>query len=377
MKILVLNYEFPPVGGGGGAAAERICAWLTAQGHEVRVETSLVRGLPQVETRDGYTIHRRFAGRRRADRCSVWEMALYLMTTFWPTWRHTRAWRPDVIHVHFAVPTGVLAWLIHKLTGIPYLLTVHLGDVPGALPQQTDRLFRVLKPLTIPIWKRAAAITAVSDFVRGLAEKAYGTEVKTVYNAIDLPSASTPKQFSEGPVRLLFAGRFNPQKNLLFLINVLEELVDLEWTLDLAGNGPQEKALRSAVTEAGLDSRVTFHGWVEPREVNALMESCHILCMPSLSEGLPVVAVQALAHGMVIVGSEIGGLRDVVRGDNGFLIPLNDLSGFRACLRTLISDQALLARLGENSKKLAEDFDLDKVGRAYEALLEVIQVKNG
>ena len=104
----------------------------------------------------GLAVFRTRSFRRREEACSVPEMGLFLLTSFLPTLRHLRRWKPDVIHAHLAVPTGALAWAASWLTGIPYVLTAHLGDVPGAVPEQTDRLYRVLNPLIRPIWKGAA-----------------------------------------------------------------------------------------------------------------------------------------------------------------------------------------------------------------------------
>ena len=80
------------------------------------------------------------SGRRVPDTCTVPEMGLYCATSFLPALRHIRQWKPDVVHAHFAVPTGALAWAVSGLTGVPYVLTAHLGDVPGGVPDQTDTL---------------------------------------------------------------------------------------------------------------------------------------------------------------------------------------------------------------------------------------------
>ena len=69
-------------------------------------------------------------------------------------------WRPDVMHVHFAVPAGAAGWLLNRLSGVPYVLTAHLGDVPGGVPEKTGKWFRLIFPLTPPIWRDAAAVTA-------------------------------------------------------------------------------------------------------------------------------------------------------------------------------------------------------------------------
>src|SRR4051812_43519438 len=98
MKVLVLCYEYPPVGGGGGRVAATVAQELAARGHDVKVLTAGMRHLPESELSQGVEIRRAQSFRRREDTCSVFEMGLYLLTNFWPAWKLAREWRPDVIH---------------------------------------------------------------------------------------------------------------------------------------------------------------------------------------------------------------------------------------------------------------------------------------
>lgn len=373
MKILVINYEFPPVGGGGGRVAEDVCRALCQRGHHVRVQTAHIKGLPKVEERDGYCIYRSLSLRRRADRCTVPEMAAFLATNYLPALRHAMTWKPDVMHVHFAVPTGVLGWLVSRATDIPYVLTAHLGDVPGGVPEQTDRLFRWLKPLTVPIWHGAAAVTAVSEYIRQLALASYSVTVTTIPNGMDLsqcqPSPITPHT----PKRLMFAGRFNPQKNVLFLVEVLEQVADLDWEMNMLGDGPLMEAVRVRIQDMQLAERVRLHGWVTPETVEDVMSQSDLLLLPSLSEGMPVVGVRALGHGLAILGSDIGGILDVVRhGRNGLLCPVNDMEAFVQALREMLTSDGRLQAMKQASRTLAGEFDLQRIARKYEQIFEAV-----
>ena len=372
MKVLVLNYEFPPVGGGGGAVSAMISKGLIAAGHDVRVQTGHFKGLNKRETRDGYELFRNGSSRKKLDTCTVWEMFRILCANIWPVLRHCRTWKPDVIHVHFAVPTGALAWLANVFYGVPYLMTTHLGDVPGAVPEQTDRLFKWIKFLTWPIWKRAAKVTAVSNFVRDLGEKAYGYPVQTIFNPADLADVEVSGHSND--LRILFAGRFNPQKNLPFLVKILSGLKNKPWSCILAGDGPQMEEVRQLVRDHGLEDRFSFPGWVSPTEVNKLMSRSDVLLMPSLSEGLPVVGVQALAHGLAVVGSRIGGLLDVVEdGKNGWLVESDDLDGFRDVLIQLMNDKELRAAFKSASLEKSKQFEIGEITRQYALLMEEIR----
>lgn len=371
MKILVINYEYPPVGGGGGRVAAQVAAGLARRGHAVRVLTSWARGLPAREVSpEGVDVRRLFAFRRRPDTCSVPEMGAYVATQALPAIVESARWRPDVIHVHFAVPSGPVAWMASVLTRTPYVLTAHLGDVPGGAPEQTDRLFRVLKPFTRPIWRGAAAVTAVSSFVAGLAAGAYGVAPRIILNGVNDRSDSPSPPAPDGVPRLVYAGRMSVQKNPLFLGEVLCGLAGIPWRMVFLGDGPLRVPLERRLAAAGLAERCAFRGWADAAEVRRVLGGSDLLLMPSLSEGLPMSAIEALAQGVAIAGSDIPGLADVLDGGvNGLTLPL-ETEAWKAQLGALLRDPARLEAMKRGSLARAERFDLGTSVKAYEAVLE-------
>jgi glycosyltransferase involved in cell wall biosynthesis len=367
LRILCLNYEYPPVGGGGGRIAHRINAGLVARGHAVRVQTAGLRHLSARETVDGVEIFRAESFRKKEDTCTVPEMALYLATSLLPALRHIREWRPHVIHAHFAVPTGALAYAVHRLTGVPYVLTAHLGDVPGGVPEQTAGLFRLIEPLTRPIWKRAAAVTAVSTFVAELAERAYSRKAEVVLNGITL--GPRPDIRVHAPPRLLMVGRLSMQKNPVLAIRALALVRDLPWEFHVIGDGPFRAEMERLARELNIESRVRFLGWLDSANVAAEMRGADALLMTSLSEGLPMAAIEALDRGLAVVSSRIGGVSDVIEdGVNGALCELTPES-FAAALRAILSDPEKLRTMREASSARADRFELSRSLDAYERLL--------
>jgi glycosyltransferase involved in cell wall biosynthesis len=302
-------------------------------------------------------------------------MAGYLLAGFFPGLRVIRNWGPDVLHVHFAVPTGVLGWALSLLSGIPYVLTVHLGDIPGAVPEKTAGWFRFIRPFTPPIWRRAAVVIAVSDFTRGLARDQYGVPVLVIPNGVDLETAALSERDLEvkSPPKVVFVGRFQPQKNLLFLIDALSRLRDLRWDCVLVGDGPQRTAIETSIREKGLEERIRLTGWLSQDEVWSHFRGSDLLAMPSLSEGLPVVGVHALAHGLAIVANRAGGLVDLVEdGVNGKLCEVGDESCFLESLRSCLEDSDRLRSMKGASLAMAKRYDIHRVGAAYEGVFNEV-----
>jgi len=371
MKILTVCYEYPPIGGGGGRVAASVADELARRGHQVRMQTSGLAGLsPRDISPQGVEIQRTFSFRRSADACTVPQMAGYVLANLWPVLRAAQKWRPDVMHAHFAVPTGPVVWMVHKLTGVPYVLTAHLGDVPGGAPEQTDHLFRIVKPFTKPIWNDASAVTAVSSHVAELARKAYGTNARVILNGIASVARHAPSPDPEGLLRLLFVGRMSVQKNPIFLADILAPLRGRNWRVVFIGDGPLRPELEHQLQRAGIAGQCELRGWLGNTDVRATMARSDILLMPSLSEGMPVAAVEAASLGLAIAGSQIPGLTDVLHdGINGWTLPLADRSRWTNLFGTLLNDSTGLRERQENSLQVARRFDLAGIISSYEEAL--------
>ena len=372
MKILVLCYEYPPLGGGGGRVAQSIATEMVKRGHAVRVQTAALGWRSARETAGGVEIFRTASGRRAPDTCRVHEMAAYCATSFFPTLRHIRAWKPDVIHAHFAMPTGMLAWAVHRLTGVPYVLTAHLGDVPGGVPEQTDTLFKIIGPVARQVWARAAAATAVSSFVQELAERAYGRAVERILNGIDLGDEGGRQAVSGigEPPHFVFVGRFSEQKQPRVFTEALARLRAQPWRATMIGDGPHRPAVEESIARHDLAGRVHLTGWLAADEVQRVLAKADALVMPSLSEGLPVAAIEALKHGLAIVASDIPGVRDVLADAvNGSTFPIRDASALADRLGALLGNPVTLLTMKRASWEKARAFDLTRIAGEYERIL--------
>jgi glycosyltransferase involved in cell wall biosynthesis len=372
MKILVLNHEYPPIGGGGGQACLHIVEELAKRGDEITVITAHFRDHPREERSGNMRIIRVPSLRRQPFRIGFTGMGVYIISAILAGLKVIRLWKPELIHVHFAVPAGVSALILHYLTRTPYLLTSHLGDVPGGVPEKTSGWFRLVFPFTKPVWRKAARIVAVSSFTASLVQEHYHVLPKIIPNGIDL-SAISHEIHTHNPPRIVFAGRFMPQKNLLTFIDVLESVRDLDWTCSMLGDGPLFPEVVDKIKAIGLSDRVTLPGWVSTETIISLFKESDILLMPSLSEGLSVVGVQALMAGLAIVANNVGGFADLVETDhNGILAELGDTQTLKDGLRKYLSSPHLLQQARMASLGIARKFDITNVVDQYKILFSDI-----
>jgi glycosyltransferase involved in cell wall biosynthesis len=335
------------------------------------VLTAHLQDLPEIEEQPNLTIYRLKSLRKEPFRAGLMAMAGFVGASLLKGFPLIRNWKPDVIHVHFAVPAGAAGWLLSRLSGVPYILTAHLGDVPGGVPEKTGKWFKFIFPFTPPIWHGAAAVTAVSQFTCNLAITSYHVPVQVIPNGVDIETINPGEITLNQPPRIVFAGRFMPQKNPVGLIRILERIKSLDWRATIIGDGPLRLAVEQQVEAAGLDQRVTLTGWITPEEVIKWYQESDIMLLPSLSEGLPVVGVQGGAMGLALVLSRAGGNVDLVESEkNGVLLDAQDEAGFADALTDLLGNPQKLLAQRKASRQMAARFDLRQVVADYETIFE-------
>ena len=372
MRILVLNHEYPPIGGGGGRVSHDLNFGFSKNGHEVKIITPYFEGLSKDECFSHYEIIRVPALRRYPFRATLTDMSAFIISSYIAGSRLIRTWRPDIIHGHFAVPAGAAARMLSKEFDIPYFLTAHLGDIPGGVPEKTGTWFHFFYPFTKKIWYEAGQIITVSSFTSDLARASYpGIEPVMIFNGVDTEAIKPADLKVHDPIQIIFAGRFMEQKNPLLIVEVLNQLKELNWHCVMMGDGLLKPAVEQKIKEYGLQERFTLTGWIDPERVLSIYEGSDILFMPSRSEGLPVAGVQAISMGLVPVLSDVGGCSDLlIQNESGFLFQPDDTQAFVKALRSLLMDRNKLFQFKKRSREHAMNFDLHYVVGEYETVMK-------
>jgi glycosyltransferase involved in cell wall biosynthesis len=198
-------------------------------------------------------------------------------------------------------------------------------------------------------------------------------EIQVIHNGVDLTSLDPGTIQPGSPPQIVFVGRFMPQKNPLQVIRTLATIKDLSWNCLMIGDGPIRSEVERTIADYGLGERIRLTGWITPDEVIAHYRESDILFMPSLSEGLPVAGVQALAMGLAILASRVGGWVDLVTDEsNGYLVAAGEEEKYTTLLRRLLCDPHLLLHFRLESRQKAKQFDLAAIADQYSALYEGI-----
>jgi glycosyltransferase involved in cell wall biosynthesis len=332
-----------------------------------------MEGLNHHEDLEGIQVRRVSSLRRIPYQAGLLSMLGFILAGLLVGSNHIRSWRPDVIHVHFAVPAGVVAWILSRMYDVPYILTAHLGDIPGGVPTKTSRWFRWIYPFTPRIWQDADQVVAVSEYSRQLALKYYQVDINVIPNGVNLNVLAPGIIEVSKPPQITFAGRFVSQKNPITIVQIMAQLRDLDWQFSMIGDGPLRSYVEEEIENADLQDRFTLTGWVTPDEVITFLRNSDVLFMPSSTEGLPIIGVQALAMGLAIVGSRVGGFVDIVdQGKNGFLYPPEDTEAMQIVLRKFISNPEELLAFRKQSRKRSSRFNINRVVDDYVKIFEKV-----
>ena len=370
MRILLMNYEYPPLGGGAATATQQIALGLTGVGHEVHILTAGFSGLPARSVERGIQVRRLPCLRRNLFGSSMAEMLSYTAAASLAAPFYIRTHRLQAVIAFFAIPTGPAALWSHLLAGIPYVVAIRGGDAAGAAPE-LDRFHAWLRPLRRMILKKSLAVTAPSEGLARLVRRADPVEVTVIPNGVDAGFFHPPVNKPENPFVFLYVGRFQPpQKNLGLLMASalqLKKMTREPFIVHLVGAGPQEEELRAMRRDLDLADRVTFSGWTDRADMPGIYGAAHCLVNCSRYEGLPNNVLEAMACGLPVVATRVTGNETLVdHGRTGLLMDLGDPGGLAAAMKEVLENPVWAAKMGRAGREtVVRQYTWDSVARAY------------
>ncbi|MCP5265475.1 MAG: glycosyltransferase family 4 protein [Burkholderiaceae bacterium] len=241
------------------------------------------------------------------------------------------------LHVHFGTNSAVVAMMVKALSGIGFSLTIH-----GSEEWDSPRQLRIGEKVA-----QSRFVAAISHFTRAQLVRwsglAHADRVHVVHCGLERKDAVDPGPVSGDNRRFVCVGRLCRDKAQTMLIEALAQ-VDADTgpvELVLAGDGDARAEVERRVARAGLGARVRITGWIDEAQVQRELANARALILPSFSEGLPVVIMEAMAAGRPVLSTYVGGIAELVEnGKEGWLFPAGSVDlmaqAMRECLATPI-----------------------------------------
>lgn len=284
--------------------------------------------------------------------------------------------RPQLVHIHTSadasfVRKSVLVGIARALR-IPIVLHVHSGQF-GAFYEQASVPAKGIIRAVLGWTDRVVALDAVmADCLRAISPR---IRLVTIPNTIQFQDMVSPPAPGD-PVRVVYLGRIAQEKGTFDLLDAWCEVMrqdGVEATLTIAGDGDVEAAIQ-AVRRLGIAGSVEVRTWLSAEAVQELLGGSHVLVLPSHSEGQPMAVLEAMAHGLCVVASRVGGIPTMIEDDvSGLLVPPADVPELAATLLRAITDDANRAQVGKAAHAhVRREFDIDMIWLRFDALYQDI-----
>ena len=375
-KILMLIGLFYPCIGGAEQECQKIAGKLRDKGHEVSVLTQYREGLPAAEIIDDIPVYRKIRG------WHLYELT-YMLSVFILLFRYRKSF--DVICCFGLYLFVAPAVIFSRLAGKKIIVRLESGGDTGDL-LHVARLRQ--GSFVLDCARRADFFIALSTQIEEeLCECGFQhKKILRIPNSVDTTLfCPAPHAQSNGPPIISYIGRLKKEKGVEVLLKALRLMQGTTPRIKtvIIGDGDQRTILQNLAAEYKIGDQITFTGELPgSASVVPYYQKSHVIVMPSYSEGMPLVLLEAMACGVPVIASRVGGIPEVLvmpttsepdaggywRAESGLLIQPGDAEALSAAILRLVSDSGLRQELAQKARTRAEAYSLERVVEQYRQL---------
>jgi len=369
MKISIFVKKFPPRSlAGAEIAAYNIAKYFTKKQHEVHVITTLFKGSKKETIEEGFFVH-----------SLLWsKIKFFGGFFFWlNAFRQLKKIKPNIMHFQ-GIDISLFTFILVKIQKKPYIIWAQGSDVyfQSKIKRLTSKI----------ILKNADAVIALTEDMKNHLKNIYEREILIIPNGIDLSKFEYLSKdnyykvfgFDKNIKIILYVGSFRPVKGLKYLIEAMKIIGNKEKRLFIIGHGKEKDDLENQVKNLNLEDCITFIGKIPNQEVFKYMASSDVFVLPSLSEGFPIVILEAMASGLPIVATKVRGLPEIFKdGQNGFLVETRNPEKIAEKILLILNDENLSKRISKNNLEEVKKYDwkivIDKLENVYFNIIKNIE----
>jgi glycosyltransferase involved in cell wall biosynthesis len=382
MKILFINYECPPLGGGGGVASFHLAQEL-AKRHEVDYLTSGFKKLQKFENINGVHVYRvPVLNRIELSTATFSSMLSFVPSSFLKGISLCREKNYDCIHAQFVVPSGLCGWGLSKIFKTPLLITALGGDVYDPSKKHSPHKSKIMRYLISWLFNHSDMNTVESTNLKEMIEQYYSLikPILVVPLGFVKPEFLEKKRLelkiSEQKLILISVGRLVKRKGYEYAIQALSTLSGNNFHYLIIGDGPEEKNLKNLVSSLGMDEKITFLGYLSEEQKYQYLNISDIYLLPSTHEGFGICLLEAMHCGLPIVSTDNGGQTDFLKdGENALFAPPQNSVVLAEKIRNLMEDEDLRKFVSTNNFRDVRQYYIEEISKNYEHLYSEL-IKN-
>lgn len=385
MNILIINYEFPPLGGGGGIFTRDLVKEF-AKKHSIDIITTHFKGLKRKETLENINIYRVPVLYRTALHTAT--LASMLSFPFFGILKGIHLClnkKYDIIQTHFAVPSGPVGLIISFLFRIPNVLTFYGGDIYNPYKKISPHSKAIFRWVVRTVINNATAVIAPSTNIRNNANKIYRPtkDISIIPFGIDTPFFTSLKReelsLQKDIFYIISIGRLLKTKGYDILIKALNIIHKSrsDIRLILIGEGPEQDNLEKLASDLDISDDIIFLGAVFDKRKFQFLSTADAYVLSSLYEGFGIVLLEAMFCGLPIVATNNGGQTDIVTdGRNGILVEPSDAQAIADAITRLIKDKELRQKTSTFNREDVKKYYISNIAQDYLKLFNnIVQIK--
>ena len=370
MKILFLTHEFPPSGGGAGQNVKNLSLKYASKGYNVHILTSKYNNVPIQFSSKNIFFHYVWGTRSsELDNNIVPTFLSFLFLGSLKGYRIIKKYKIDIIHSSMAMPAGLVGVILKKIFKVPNVVSFFGSDVPY---HSSSKIMIMIKPLIKYIILNTDKISVLSHGLNntlGLTINMDEVNSSVIYSGVDLPIISKLKKKDKRKDRIKFIsiGRLVKLKGFQDVIIALNEIKNdiPNWEYHIIGDGPYKNDLVSLIEKYRLQKKIKLHGFIDDIELKSqLLINSDIFVGTSHSEALGLVFLEALAHGLPVLGSSTGGIPEIINKDElGLLVKPRDINEIKNGIKKILKD---LKKFNKNTLiNRSKQFSWDVISNQY------------
>ena len=361
MQILMLNYEFPPLGGGAGNANYFLFKELSKTNNlKIDLVTSSVSSFRIEKFSENITIHYLDIGKQgNLLYQSNKDLLRYSAKAYFYSKQLIKNYRFDFIHAFFGIPCGYIAYKLN----LPFIISLRGSDVPGHNPG-FKKIHKLLYYINKKTWRNAKKIVANSEDLRRTALNTnFVDQIDVIPNGVDCKLFMPyPQKKNNVELHLLFVGRLNKVKNIDVIIRTVAELSGV--VLNIVGDGPEKANLQMLVQSLNITGKVNFLNRRSHEELKDIYNQNDLFLLLSLGEGGSNVVMEAMACGMPAIIMNTGGAANIIKG-NGFILDTLTTEILREKINYFVKNKEEITKMGKKSRDIAESYSWENTANQY------------
>ena len=366
MRILMLNYEYPPLGGGASNATYYLLNELS-QFDDITIDlitSSATNEFEEEKISGSVHIYKLPVGKKNLHYWTQKEIISYSRQAYKHIKKMKEQTQYDLIHAFFGIPCGAIAYRFRKES--PYIVSLRGSDVPG-FNERFSFQYIFLKPLIRRVWRNAAAVIANSGGLKELAlETDRAAKIGIIYNGVNIEDFAQRDNRENEHIVILTVARLIKRKGIDDLIRAVPAIVKGHQNIKvkIIGEGNMGAELKALAEKLKVSEYIEFLGYVPHNEISNYYSTSDVFVLPSRNEGMSNTVLEAMASGLPVITTDTGGTRELIDG-NGIIVPIEDSDVISEAVLRLINDHKLRVSRGMKSRKIAENMSWKKVADAY------------